>query len=272
MVVLIPGVSGGFGQVLARAAQAAGHRVYGTSRQPSGGAEAPPWPVLAMDITDPASIEKAVAELVEREGRIDAVVNCVNDMMIGGIEEQTVEEVQALYETNVFGTLRLFQGVLPVLRRQGSGTLVTMSSLGGLLAVPYMSAYTSAKFALEAMTEALYHEVRGTGIDVVIMQPVAMAMDRAATGAHLHTAEHVADDSPTQRMVIRMARDTAASKLTPEQVAARVLEVLAQREKPLRVPLDRAKPLGWVKGLAPQALIDRLIGGLLDGIEVGDQP
>ena len=141
-----------------------------------------------------------------------------------------------------------------------------MSSLGGLLAVPTMSAYTSSKFALEAMSEALHHELRGTGIDVVIMQPVAMAMDRPASGAHLHTVKNVEPGSPSLRMLERMARDTAASKLTPEAVAQRVLAVIQGSRRPLRVPLDKAKPLSIVKRLAPQFVIDRLVAGLLSDV------
>lgn len=262
-VVLISGASGGFGRVLATTLAGEGMRVYGTARRPSP--EAPPAvTMLPMEATDDRSVEACVKEVLGREGRIDVLVNCVNQMIIGSTEEETTEEVRALYDTNVFGVLRLCKQVLPTMREQGGGTIVNMSSLGGILAVPYMGAYTSAKFALEALSEALYHEVKPLGIDVVIVQPVAMAMDRPATGAHLGTVAHVLDGSPSHRMVERMARDTAASRLTPEAVAKRVHEVITRRHKPLRVALDRAKPLSLLKRVAPQGLIDRLIGGLLD--------
>ena len=266
MVVLITGASGGFGRVLGEVLAKEGLTVYGTCRRPDEPSGAAPFPMLAMEVGEEASVAACVADLLEREGRIDVVVNCVNEMMIGLVEEQTPSEVQQLYDTNVLGVLRVWQQVLPAMRRQGSGLLVSMSSLGGLLAVPTMSAYTSAKAALEAMSEALHHELRGTGIDVVILQPVAMAMDRPATGAHLHTAANVGEGSPSLRMVDRMARDTAASGLTPEAVARKVLEVIRLRKRPLRVPLDRARPLTLVKRLAPQAVIDRLIGRLLSDV------
>ncbi len=239
-----------------------GLTVYGTMRDPSRREGEGAFPMLAMDVLDDASVEKCVAEVLGREGRIDVVINCVNQMIIGSVEEQTVDEVRALYDTNVFGVLRVCQHVIPVMRQQGKGTIVNMSSLGGLLAVPYMSAYTSAKFALEAMTEAMYHEVAADGIDVVIMQPVAMAMERPATGAHLSTVEGVAADSPSHKMVERMARDTAASNLTPEAVAQKIHQVITADKKPLRVPMDRARVLALLKGVAPQSVIDRLISGL----------
>lgn len=260
MIVLVTGASGGFGSVLGQRLLDAGHTVYGTSRAPNAAA---PYPMLPLDVSDPATVARCVEMVIEREGRLDAVVNCINEMMIGGVDEQSVDEVRHLYETNVFGVLQICPAVLPVFRKQGGGCIVNMSSLGGLLAVPYMSAYTSAKFALEAISEALYHELRPAGIDVVIMQPVAMAMDRPATGTHLRLTQGVGEGSPSHALVDRMAKDTAASKLTPEMVADRVIAVLGAKKKPLRVPMDRAKALGVVKGIAPQSLIDRLIDGLI---------
>ena len=263
MVVLITGASGGFGRVLGAKLAAEGMTVYGTMRQPEGHESDSPFTMLQMEVTDPASVEKCVTDVVQREGRIDVLINCVNQMFIGSVEEQSVDEVRSLYETNVFGVLRVCQQVLPLMRRQGAGTIVNMSSLGGLLAVPYMSAYTSAKFALEALSESLYHEVKAEGIDVVIMQPVAMHMERAATGSHLHLVEGVGPDSRSHAMLSRMTADTAASKLQPEAVAARIHQLITSDAKPLRVPMDRARLLGVVKRLAPQSVIDKLIGGLL---------
>ena len=268
MVILITGASGGFGRVLGKTLVEGGMAVYGTMRDPAAGADLP-FPALAMEVTDPESVAACVNEIVEREGRIDAVVNCVNQMIIGSVEEQTVDEVRALYDTNVFGVLQVCQQVIPVMRRQGSGTIVNMSSLGGLLAVPYMSAYTSAKFALEALSESMYHELKPDGISVVIMQPVAMAMDRPATGAHLATVEGAKPDSFSQQMVAQMARDTAASKLRPETVASEIHRVLLRKKKPLRVPMDRAKAISLVKRIAPQAMIDRLIDGFLKAARSG---
>jgi short-subunit dehydrogenase len=263
MVVLITGASGGFGAVLGELLAGEGLTVYGTCRNPSGLERPVSFPMLAMEVTDDSSVAQCVAELLEREGRIDVVVNCVNEMMIGLVEEQTADEVKALYDTNVFGVMRICQQVLPTMREQGSGLIVNMSSLGGLLAVPTMSAYTSSKFALEAMSEALHHELAGTAIDVVIMQPVAMAMDRPATGSHLHTVKNVRPNSMSLRMLDRMARDTEASKLTPEAVARRIHAVIQSSKRPLRVPMDRAKPISILKRLAPQSMIDRLVAGLL---------
>lgn len=261
MVVLITGASGGFGRVLAETLVAHGGTVYGTARRPSP--EAGRIPMLAMEITDDASVAACFEEVLAREGRIDAVVNCVNHMIIGTVEEQTVEEVRHLYDIAVFGALRVCKHAIPILRAQGGGTIVNMSSLGGLFAVPCMSAYTSAKFALEAMTEAMHHELRRDPIDVVIMQPVAMAIDRPGLGDHMSLVENVEPGSRSHKMVERMVADTAESTLTPEAVAKRVHQVLTAKSKPLRVPMDRAKAMSVLKRLAPQPLVDKMIDGLV---------
>jgi short-subunit dehydrogenase len=263
MVVLITGASGGFGRVLGKTLVDRGMTVYGTARNPDANDASLPFTMLPLEATDSDSVAACLKEVVSREGRIDVVVNCVNQMVIGSIEEETVEEVRALYDANVFGVLRICQQIVPIMRSQGGGLIVNMSSLGGILAVPLMSAYTSAKFALEAMSEALYHEVKPDKIDVVIMQPVAMKMDRPALGAHLHLVSGVTPDSKSHKMVARMEKDTLASGLTPEAVAEKVCAVIQSKKRPLRVPMDRAKALTLVKRLAPQAVIDRLIGGLL---------
>jgi NAD(P)-dependent dehydrogenase (short-subunit alcohol dehydrogenase family) len=260
MVVLITGASGGFGRVLGETLVKKGMTVYGTMRRPEEIGSECPFSMLPMEITDDASVEACIKEVVRVAGRIDVVVNCVNHMIIGSVEEETADEVRALYDTNVLGVLRVCQQIM---RRQGSGTIVNMSSLGGLFAVPYMSAYTSAKSALEALSEAMHHELRSEPLDVVIMQPVAMAMDRPALGGHMATVANVGPDSRSHKMVERMARDSAASRLTPQAVAEKVYSVITSKKKPLRVPMDRARPMTLLKRLAPQALVDKVISALL---------
>lgn len=263
MIVLVTGVSGGLGEVLARTLVDKGYTVYGTMRETTGREQDFPCPILPLEATNEQSVLHCIETVVEREGRIDAVVNCVNQMFIGSIEEATVEDVEQLYRTNVFGVLRICRAILPVMRKQGGGTIINMSSLGGLIPVPYMSAYTSAKFALEAMTEAMYREVKADNIRVVIMQPVAMHMERSATGSHLRLVDNVSDDSISHRLLEKMTADTAASKLTPEMVAEKIYTTMKQSNPPLRVPMDKAKVLGVVKRLAPQSLMDKLVSGLL---------
>jgi short-subunit dehydrogenase len=265
MVVLITGASGGLGQVLGGLLQSKGMKVYGTTRNPAAMQSECKFPLLPMEATNDESVQACINTVIEKEGRIDVLITCVNQMIIGSIEEQTVEEVQDLFNANIFGVMRVCKEVIPHMRSQGEGTIVNMSSLGGILAVPYMSAYTSAKFCLEAMSEAMYHEMKPHNINVVIMQPVAMNMDRPATGGHLRIVENVPADSFTHKMVKKMAADTAASKLTPEMVSEKIYQVITSKKKSLRVPMDKSKAVSILKRVAPQSVIDKLIGSLLAG-------
>jgi short-subunit dehydrogenase len=263
MVVLISGASGGLGQVLGSYLQQQGETVYGTSRSPGKVQEKLSFPLLQLDVLEQQSVDGCIAELLSRESHIDVLINCVNEMFIGSVEETDVDEVATLYNTNVFGVMRLCKAVVPAMKAQGKGTIVNMSSLGGLLAVPYMSAYTSAKFALEAFSEAFYQEMKPFNIQVSIMQPVAMYMNRPVTGQHLRTVAGAGVGSLSHIMVKRMARDTAASKLTPELVSAKIYQLIRAGHKPLRVPMDKARAISLLKRFAPQVLIDKLVGGLV---------
>jgi len=265
MVVLITGASGGLGKVMGGLLAEKGLKVYGTMRNPAGREQDYAFPMLQMEATNQQSVENCINDLMAREGRIDVLINCVNQMIIGSVEEQTVEEVEALYGANIFGVMRVIKQVIPVMKKQGKGTIVSMSSIGGLIAVPLMSAYTSAKFALEAISESLYHEMKPHNIDVVIMQPVAMKMDRPATGGHLDIVGNVPKDSLTHRMVKRMAADSAASKLTPEMVSEKIYSVITSDKKPLRVPMDKAKAITLLKRFAPQSFIHKLVSGIMKG-------
>lgn len=261
--VLICGASGGLGQVIGETLTQQGMRVFGTMRAPEKATTNYPFPMLAMDATDDASVGRCFDEVIEQAGQVDVVINCINEMILGTVEETSMEEFEHLYDVNLFGIVRVCRQAVPHMRTQGGGTIINMSSLGGLLAVPMMSAYTSSKFAIEAFSEALYHEMKPHPIDVVIMQPVAMRMDRPETGSHLHAARAVSETSPTQRMLKRMAKDTAASKLTPKMVADEICRVINTKKKKLRYPMDRAKGLTLLKRFAPQSMIDRMIGGLV---------
>ncbi len=261
--VLICGASGGLGQVMGEMFVERGLTVYGTMRAPEQSNAQYAFPMVAMDATDEASVARCLQDVKEQAGRIDVIVNCFNNMILGTVEETSMEEFQNLYNVNLFGMVRVCKAAVPFMRAQGSGTIINMSSAGGILAVPFLSAYTSAKFAIETFTEALYHELRREPIDVVIMQPVAMRMDRPETGHHIGAVTGAGPQSPTHKMIKQMAKDTAESKLTPEMVSERIYQVIHTKKKKLRYPMDRAVMLGRIKRLAPQSVIDRLIGGLV---------
>ncbi|MEM9620041.1 MAG: SDR family NAD(P)-dependent oxidoreductase [Pseudomonadota bacterium] len=269
-VVLVCGVSGGLGRVLAGYLHEQGLQVYGTLRNleasqldPAG--EAYAYPLLQMDVSDEGSVDACIAEVFALAGRVDVVINCFNEMTLGSVQETSIREMTGMFDVNLFGVMRVCRSLVPRLVSQGNGCIINISSLGGVLAVPYLSGYVASKFALEAYSEALYHEVRAQGVDVVVMQPVAMAMARADTGSHLRLAAAMTAQSPAQAMAARMAADSRSSRFTPQQVAAAILKVIRSANRPFKVPLDKARGLGLVKRLVPQAALNKMIDGLLGG-------
>src|SRR5436190_3706624 len=172
---IITGAGRGMGVEFARAALAAGHNVVATGRNPdtvrSAVGEHENLLVTTLDVTDPHSAEDAVAGAVERFGRIDVLVNNAGSFLAGFFEELTTEQVRAQIETNLFGPMTVTRAVLPVMRRQHSGLVVSISSGAGVIGSPSGSAYAASKFALEGWMESLTGEVQPFGVRTMIVEP-----------------------------------------------------------------------------------------------------
>jgi NAD(P)-dependent dehydrogenase (short-subunit alcohol dehydrogenase family) len=169
-VALVTGASSGIGKATAQALLTAGYRVFGTSRRATsetlGGVT-----MLTCDVTDDASVAKLVEEVLAKAGRIDLLVNNAGIGLLGGAEESSTAQAQALFDVNVFGVIRVTNAVLPTMRRQGKGRIVNLSSVLGLIPAPYSALYASTKHAIEGYSESLDHELRAFGIRVVLVEP-----------------------------------------------------------------------------------------------------
>jgi NAD(P)-dependent dehydrogenase (short-subunit alcohol dehydrogenase family) len=172
---LITGAGRGMGVEFARAALAAGHNVVATGRNPdtvrAAVGEHENLLVTALDVTDPHSAEDAVAAAIERFGRIEVLVNNAGSFLAGFFEELTTEQVRAQIETNLFGPMTVTRAVLPVMRRQHSGLVISISSGAGVVGSPSGSAYAASKFAVEGWMESLTGEVQPFGIGTMIVEP-----------------------------------------------------------------------------------------------------
>ena len=171
--VIVTGCSSGIGRATAAHLAQKGWTVYATARRPESIAdlEASGCKTLALDVTDEPSMVAAVKTVEEAEGAIDALVNNAGIQEIGAIETVPMDRVRALFETNVFGAARLTQLVLPGMRERGAGRIVTIGSMNGRFTWPGTGYYCATKHALEAISDALRHEVRPFGIDVVLIEP-----------------------------------------------------------------------------------------------------
>src|SRR3954447_19981442 len=195
--VLITGCSTGIGRATAERLAAGGHTVYSTARKPESIAdlEAKGCRTMALDVTDEESMRSAVEAVQQAEGAVGALVNNAGYSQSGAIEDVSMESVRRQFETNVFGLLRMCQLVLPGMRRQGSGRIVNISSMGGKLVFPGGGIYHATKHAVEALSDVLRFEVKGFGIDVVVIEPGLIKTEFAA-GVERSIEEGTSADGP----------------------------------------------------------------------------
>ena len=175
-VWLVTGASAGFGRELVEYLLAQGARVVATARKVEGLKELETrYPktalVVAMDVTEQRQVEAAVRAAVKAFGRVDVLVNNAGYGMVGAVEESAEGEYRPMFETNVFGLIKVTQAVLPQMRKQGVGHIVNLSSIGGLVATPGFGLYNATKFAVEGLSEALAQELKPLGIGVTIVEP-----------------------------------------------------------------------------------------------------
>ena len=236
-VWFITGASRGFGRVWAEAALKRGDKVVATARHPGAlhelaEAYGDAVLVLRLDVADRDAVFEAVAQAHGRFKRLDVVLCNAGYGYMGAIEELEHEQVRANFETNVFGTLSVVQAALPILRAQGSGHVLTVSSIGGVVGFPTGGSYTASKFVIEAMSEALAGEVAPFGIKVTILEP-----------GHFSTEFRAGVKSPPAIAAYDPVRQAVRSSFKPGDfgdpaaTAAAILEAVDAKEPPLRLVL-----------------------------------
>jgi NAD(P)-dependent dehydrogenase (short-subunit alcohol dehydrogenase family) len=234
----VTGAGRGFGRLFTEAALAAGDRVAATARTPAALAElAAAHPddllVLPLDVTDRDGVFGAVAAARQRFGRLDVVVNNAGYGLSGTVEEVGAEQARAVMDTNFFGALWVCQAVAPVLRAQGSGHIVQLSSVSGLTGVPTMGLYAATKFALEGMSDALAEELAPFGVHVTLVEPRIYAT--GFLGPSMQLGEVMAAYHPVRSALVERYAGMAPGD--PARVAEAVLELVASPEPPRRLLL-----------------------------------
>ena len=188
----------------------------------------PTLDVLPLDVTDDNSVKSAIDKIVNEAGRIDVLVNNAGYGLIGALEDIPMEEVKAHFETNLFGPIRVMQDVLPIMRKQGSGIIVNISSMGGRIAFPLSSTYSGTKFALEAISDSLSYEVEQFGIKIIVIEPGVV---KTNFGKSMKKIEKTMNpDSPYAKLVevresTRKER-VQNSSVTPDEVAKVILQAV----------------------------------------------
>lgn len=173
-VILISGCSSGIGRDLVQHLTEAGETVVATARNVESLAQLEAALKLSLDVTEPKSIDRAMNAVLQNFGRIDVLINNAGYAQVGAIEELTDPQVRQMYDVNVFGVLRMIRSVIPCMRKQGAGRIINISSIAGRVATPVNGAYSSTKFALEALSDALRFEVAPFNIQVILIEPGAI--------------------------------------------------------------------------------------------------
>jgi len=260
-VVLVTGTSSGFGRAIAEALHLRGYRVFGTTRRPSPAADPVAYRVVPLDVDSDASVTEGIAEVLRQAGRLDVLVNNAGLGYAGAIEDTTVEEARSQFETNFFGMHRMCRTVLPHMRAQRAGRIVNMSSLAGLVSVPFQGMYSASKFAVEAYSEALRMEVRPFGISVSMVEPGDFAT--GFTANRRMTAASTAGSPYAERCrtaVRRMAEDESGNVDIGPVVRA-VITAVEARNPRLRYPAASAlqRTLVALRPALPQSLFEYLM-------------
>jgi NAD(P)-dependent dehydrogenase (short-subunit alcohol dehydrogenase family) len=240
---LVTGAARGMGVDFARAALAAGHNVVATGRNPetvrSAVGEHENLLVTELDITDTRSAERAVAAAVDRFGGIDVLVNNAANFFGGFFEELSPQQVRSQIETNLFGPMTVTRTVLPVMRRQRSGLVISISSTAGVVADPFTSAYAASKFGLEGWMEALAGEVEPYGIRTMVVEPGFFRTELLEPTSTVFAELSIDDYADRTREIVPQWEAMNGRQAGDPAKLAEALVELADSEDP---------PLRWVAG------------------------
>lgn len=264
-VALVTGASSGIGESTALKLKEIGYKVYGAARRvdrmqhlTKSGIR-----VLAMDVTDDASMQAGIDAIIAETGRIDVLVNNAGYGSYGAIEDVPLEEARAQFDVNVFGAVRLIQLALPHMRAQGSGMIINISSMGGKIHTPLGAWYHGTKFALEAISDCLRIEVQPFGIDVVVVEPGGIKTEWAGIAAEKLRA--TSGQGPYTLQANAMARsmvgEASVKRQSPPQIIAGTIAraVTAARPRTRYAIGFGAKPMIFMRSI----LSDRAFDGMM---------
>jgi short-subunit dehydrogenase len=228
---LVTGASKGIGRATAERLAARGYSVFGTSRQPEG-KTAKGFTLLPLDVRDDQSVSACIQAVIDRAGKLDILINNAGVVLNGAVEEASVNEAKALFETNFFGVIRMVNTVLPIFRAQRSGHIVNMSSLAGLVGAPYLGLYAASKHALEGYSESLRYELRQFGIYVSLVAPgdIHTDIDKLAVAPALSISDY--DGVREQATAIHLSNVENGPE--PDVVAEVILKLIAAKSPPVR--------------------------------------
>lgn len=216
--------------------------------------------MIPLDVTDKASVKSAVDAVISGEDHIDVLVNNAGMGIAGSIEDTSIEEAEYQFDTNFFGTLRVMKEVLPYMRERHKGRIIVLSSVAGVISIPYQAHYSASKFALEALIEALRHEIASFGITACLVEP---GDTKTEFTAKRRVAKLVGGNSPYrehfERSLVRMEHDEQ-NGASPDAVAMVIYKMIRKRRPPVRTAVGaQYKAVLFLKKILPAGLVEKII-------------
>ncbi len=259
-VILITGGSSGIGKAIGEYLSNKGFKIYGTSRNPDRLPNDFPFSLLKMDVTLPDSISEAIAHIIEKEGRLDVLINNAGVGITGPVEETPNSEIKKAFDTNVFGPINVMKAVLPQMRKQGSGHILNITSIAGYMGLPYRGIYSASKAALEITTEAFRMEVKQFGIEMTNIAPGDFATNIAAGRYH----SPVLEDSPYKKdygNTLKMMNEHVDHGEDPIKMAQVVYKIINTPKPKVRYKVGaRIQKFSiLLKHLLPSKLYERML-------------
>jgi len=248
-VALVTGASAGIGRATADRLHASGWTVVGASRR---GTSSGSWQPLVMDVDDDASVAEGTAGVVAGHGRLDAVVACAGWGLAGSVEQTPIADARDQLETNFWGAVRVVQAALPAFRQGGGGQVVLVSSIGGLLGIPFQAFYSASKFAMEGYGEALAYEVAPFGIHVTLVEPGNVRTEFTASRRGVAVPDGPDPYAGATAKAVATMEEDERNGVPPDDVARVIARVLTASRPPRRASVGK---LGERVGIVGKRLL-----------------
>ncbi|MFT6846038.1 MAG: NADP-dependent 3-hydroxy acid dehydrogenase YdfG [Flavobacteriales bacterium] len=258
MVILVTGASSGIGKATASYLSSQGHIVYGTGRFFQNFDSINGFTCLQLDVTDTKSIEQGISLIIKKEGKLDVLVNNAGLGIAGPVEESNIEDVKKILDTNVIGVINMIQATAPIMRKQRSGYIINITSIGSKFSLPYRGVYCASKFAVEGITEALSMELRPFQVKVCTVAPGDVATSINENRLHSNVVD---SDYPSYPSTLLQITEEVKGGIKPIKIGEKIHKII-QLKKPLlhyrvATPMQRFSVI--IKRILPGRWFEKLI-------------
>lgn len=258
-VVLITGASSGIGKAIGEFLLNKGIIVYGTSRDPSNYSKSA-FPLLQLDVSDKDTIQNSVNEIIEKEGRVDVLINNAGKGITGAIEETPIEEIKKVFNTNFFGVINVCQAVMPFMRKQNNGLIINVTSIAGDMGLPYRGIYSASKKALSIVTETLRLEAKQFEINVIDVLPGDFATNIAAGRYHTPLNKDSAYYNHYSK-VLHQIDEEVDEGMDPKIMAESIFKIINNKnpKSTYRIGILLQKMASTIKFILPTKIFEKIL-------------